>query len=221
MKLLVNGLVKLICGIALVGLLVFLPAGTMNYLNGWLLCALLFVPMLILGAVLFLKAPDLLKKRLDTKEKEATPKGVVAFSGLIFLAGFIIAGLDHRFSWTKVHMAVVVVASVLFLLSYALYAEVMRENVYLSRTIKVHEGQKVVSTGLYGIVRHPMYMATVVMFLSIPLVLGSWIAFAVFLAYPFVIAVRIKNEEEVLSNELEGYKEYKEKVKYRMIPYIW
>ncbi|MBO5196610.1 MAG: isoprenylcysteine carboxylmethyltransferase family protein [Clostridia bacterium] len=221
MKLLVNGLVKLICGIALVGLLVFLPAGTMNYLNGWLLCALLFVPMLILGAVLFLKAPDLLKKRLDTKEKEATQKGVVAFSGLIFLAGFIIAGLDHRFSWTKVHMAVVVVASVLFLLSYALYAEVMRENVYLSRTIKVHEGQKVVSTGLYGIVRHPMYMATVVMFLSIPLVLGSWIAFAVFLAYPFVIAVRIKNEEEVLSNELEGYKEYKEKVKYRMIPYIW
>ena len=193
----------------------------MNYLNGWLLCALLFVPMLILGAVLFLKAPDLLKKRLDTKEKEATQKGVVAFSGLIFLAGFIIAGLDHRFSWTKVHMAVVVVASVLFLLSYALYAEVMRENVYLSRTIKVHEGQKVVSTGLYGIVRHPMYMATVVMFLSIPLVLGSWIAFAVFLAYPFVIAVRIKNEEEVLSNELEGYKEYKEKVKYRMIPYIW
>lgn len=221
MKLLVNGLVKLICGISLVGLLVFLPAGTMNYLNGWLLCALLFVPMLILGAVLFLKAPDLLKKRLDTKEKEATQKGVVAFSGLIFLAGFIIAGLDHRFSWTKVHMAVVVVASVLFLLSYALYAEVMRENVYLSRTIKVHEGQKVVSTGLYGIVRHPMYMATVVMFLSIPLVLGSWIAFAVFLAYPFVIAVRIKNEEEVLSNELEGYKEYKEKVKYRMIPYIW
>lgn len=221
MKLLVNGLVKLICGIALVDLLVFLPAGTMNYLNGWLLCALLFVPMLILGAVLFLKAPDLLKKRLDTKEKEATQKGVVAFSGLIFLAGFIIAGLDHRFSWTKVHMAVVVVASVLFLLSYALYAEVMRENVYLSRTIKVHEGQKVVSTGLYGIVRHPMYMATVVMFLSIPLVLGSWIAFAVFLAYPFVIAVRIKNEEEVLSNELEGYKEYKEKVKYRMIPYIW
>ena len=221
MKLLVNGLVKLICGIALVGLLVFLPAGTMNYLNGWLLCALLFVPMLILGAVLFLKAPDLLKKRLDTKEKEATQKGVVAFSGLIFLAGFIIAGLDHRFSWTKVHMAVVVVASVLFLLSYALYAEVMRENVYLSRTIKVHEGQKVVSTGLYGIVRHPMYMATVVMFLSIPLVLGSWIAFAVFLAYPFAIAVRIKNEEEVLSNELEGYKEYKEKVKYRMIPYIW
>lgn len=221
MKLLVNGLVKLICGIALVGLLVFLPAGTMNYLNGWLLCALLFVPMLILGAVLFLKAPDLLKKRLDTKEKEATQKGVVAFSGLIFLAGFIIAGLDHRFSWTKVHMTVVVVASVLFLLSYALYAEVMRENVYLSRTIKVHEGQKVVSTGLYGIVRHPMYMATVVMFLSIPLVLGSWIAFAVFLAYPFVIAVRIKNEEEVLSNELEGYKEYKEKVKYRMIPYIW
>lgn len=221
MKLLVNGLVKLICGIALVDLLVFLPAGTMNYLNGWLLCALLFVPMLILGAVLFLKAPDLLKKRLDTKEKEATQKGVVAFSGLIFLAEFIIAGLDHRFSWTKVHMAVVVVASVLFLLSYALYAEVMRENVYLSRTIKVHEGQKVVSTGLYGIVRHPMYMATVVMFLSIPLVLGSWIAFAVFLAYPFVIAVRIKNEEEVLSNELEGYKEYKEKVKYRMIPYIW
>ena len=221
MKLLVNGLVKLICGIALVDLLVFLPAGTMNYLNGWLLCALLFVPMLILGAVLFLKAPDLLKKRLDTKEKEATQKGVVAFSGLIFLAGFIIPGLDHRFSWTKVHMAVVVVASVLFLLSYALYAEVMRENVYLSRTIKVHEGQKVVSTGLYGIVRHPMYMATVVMFLSIPLVLGSWIAFAVFLAYPFVIAVRIKNEEEVLSNELEGYKEYKEKVKYRMIPYIW
>ena len=221
MKLLINALTKFICGLILVGLLLFLPAGTFNYPNAWLFMGILFVPMIILGVVLFTKAPELLKKRLDTKEKESTQKGVVAFSALIFLIGFILAGLDFRFGLSKVPLAVVIIASLLFLVSYGLYAEVMRENAYLSRTVKVQENQKVIDTGLYGIVRHPMYMATILMFLSIPLVLGSWYAFVVFLLYPVIIAVRIKNEEQVLSKELNGYKEYKQKVKYKILPFIW
>ena len=221
MKLLINALTKFICGLILVGLMLFLPAGTFNYPNAWLFIGILFVPMIILGVVLFTKAPELLKKRLDTKEKESTQKGVVAFSALIFLIGFILAGLDFRFGLSKVPLAVVIIASLLFLVSYGLYAEVMRENAYLSRTVKVQENQKVIDTGLYGIVRHPMYMATILMFLSIPLVLGSWYAFVVFLFYPVIIAVRIKNEEQVLSKELTGYEEYKQKVKYKIIPFIW
>ena len=221
MKLLINALTKFICGLILVGLLLFLPAGTFNYPNAWLFVGILFVPMIFLGIVLFAKAPELLKKRLDTKEKESTQKGVVAFSALIFLIGFILAGLDFRFGLSKVPLAVVIIASLLFLVSYGLYAEVMRENAYLSRTVKVQENQKVIDTGLYGIVRHPMYMATILMFLSIPLVLGSWYAFIVFLLYPVIIAVRIKNEEQVLSKELPGYEEYKQKVKYKILPFIW
>lgn len=221
MKLIISGIIKYLCGLLLVGLLLFLPAGTVNYINGWAFIALLFIPILILGIVLFIKAPKLLEKRLDGKEKESAQKGVVAFSALVFLGGFIVAGLDFRFSWTRVPMSVVIISSCLFLLSYLLYAEVMRENAYLSRTIGVEENQKVIDTGLYGIVRHPMYFATVIMFLSIPLILGSWWSFVVFLAYPVIISVRIKNEEQILTEQLEGYKEYKQKVKYKLIPFIW
>ena len=183
--------------------------------------SLLFVPMLLVGVLLFIKKPDLLKKRLDGKEKEATQKGVVAFSGLVFLAGFIVAGLDFRLDWSTVPTWLTALAAVLFLSSYGLYAEVMRENTFLSRKIEVQVNQKVVDTGLYGVVRHPMYAATVIMFLMIPLVLGSWFSLLIFLAYPIIIAVRIKGEEKLLTEQLQGYKEYKQKVKFRIIPFIW
>lgn len=221
MKLLMNALIKYFCGLFLVGLLIFLPAGTLRYVYGWLLIGLLFGPMLIAGFVMFFKSPDFLAKRLDVKEKQATQKGVVAFSGLMFLVGFVVAGLDHRFGWSRMPLAVTVSASLLFLLAYALYAEVMRENAYLSRTVKVEKGQKVVDTGLYGLVRHPMYMATLLLFLMMPLVLGSWFALAVFALYPAIIILRLKDEEELLTRELPGYAEYKKKVKYRIIPFIW
>lgn len=221
MKLFINALTKFVLGFVLMGALLFLPAGSFAYTGGWLFLALLFVPMLILGVFLFVKSPDLLKKRLDAKEKEGTQKGVVAASGLIFLCSFITAGLDCRLSLSTVPKPVIIIASVLFLGCYGLYAEVMRENAYLSRTIGVQNGQKVVDSGLYSVVRHPMYMATVVMFLSIPLILGSWWAFLIMCAYPFIIAVRIKNEEQLLTTELDGYAEYKQKVKYRMLPFIW
>jgi protein-S-isoprenylcysteine O-methyltransferase Ste14 len=221
MKLLLNALIKFAIGFLMLGVLLFLPAGTLAFSGGWLLLGLLFVPMLALGAVLFFRAKDLLRKRLDSKEKESTQKGVVAMSGLIFLGGFVLAGLDFRFSLSHVPTVAVIVASVLFLVGYALYAEVMRENAYLSRTVKVEENQKVIDTGLYGIVRHPMYFATVLMFLSIPVILGSWWALLVFSVYPFVIIVRIRNEETVLKKELAGYTEYQSKVKYRLIPFIW
>ena len=221
MKLLIEALTKLACGLVLVGLLIFLPAGTLSYTYGWLLIGLLFVPMLIAGFVMLSKSPDFLKKRLDAKEKQGTQKGVVALSGLMFIAGFIVAGLDYRFGWSDMPTWVVVTASVLFLAAYALYAEVMRENAYLSRTIKVEEGQKVVDTGLYSVVRHPMYMATILLFLMMPIVLGSWYALIAFAFYPAVIVVRLKDEEELLTKELPGYAEYKQKVKYRIIPFIW
>ena len=221
MKLLLNALIKYFCGLLLVGLLIFLPAGTLRYTYGWLLIGLLFGPMLIAVFVMFFKAPEFLAKRLDVKEKQATQKGVVAFSGLMFIGGFVVAGLDHRFGWSRMPLAVTVSASVLFLLAYALYAEVMRENAYLSRTVKVEKGQKVVDTGLYGLVRHPMYMATLLLFLMMPLVLGSWFALVVFAFYPVIIILRLKDEEELLTRELPGYAEYKQKVKYRIIPYIW
>ena len=221
MKLLISALIKFTCGLLLVGLLIFLPAGTFAYQNGWLLCGLLFVPMLIAGFVMFFKSPDFLKKRLDGKEKQEKQKGVVAFSGLMFIVGFVVAGLDYRLGWSVMPPWVVITASVLFLLAYMLYAEVMRENAYLSRTIQVEEGQEVVDTGLYGIVRHPMYMATVLLFLMIPLVLGSWFALIPFAFYPVIIIVRLKDEEALLTRELSGYAEYKKKVKYRLIPFIW
>lgn len=221
MKLLIEALTKFFCGFLLVGLLIFLPAGTLNYAEGWLLMGLLFGPMLIAGFVMLFKTPDFLAKRLDGKEKQATQKGVVTFSGLMFLAGFVVAGLDHRFGWSRMPLWVTVAASALFLLSYGLYAEVMRENAYLSRTIKVEEGQTVVDTGLYGIVRHPMYMATIFLFLSMPVILGSWYALLVFACYPAIIIVRMKDEEALLTRELSGYEEYKKKVKYRILPFIW
>ncbi len=221
MKLLVNALTKFALGFVLVGLLIFLPAGSWQFLNGWLLMGLLFVPMLIAGFVMLFKSPDFLAKRLDNKEKQATQKGVVAASGLMFLAGFVVAGLDYRFGWSNIPWPVTIIASVLFLIAYGLYAEVMRENAYLSRTVKVEEGQTVVDTGLYGIVRHPMYMATILLFLMMPLVLGSWYALIVFCIYPAIIIVRLKDEEKLLTKELAGYTEYKQKVKYRIIPFIW
>ncbi len=221
MKLLTSAITKFLAGIILVGLLVFLPAGTINYPGGWLFCGLLFIPMLVLGIALYLKAPELLKKRLDSKEKEKTQKGVVAFSGLAFLLSFVLSGLDFRFGWSEVPTWLTIVASAVFLISYGIYAEVMRENAYLSRNIKVQEGQKLIDTGLYGIVRHPMYTATVFMFTAIPLVLGSWYGLAVMLTYPVLIAVRLLNEEKVLSEGLEGYIDYKKKVKYRLLPFIW
>ncbi len=221
MKLLVEALTKFACGLLLVGLLIFLPAGTLEFTYGWLLMALLFIPMLIAGFVMLYKSPVFLKKRLDVKEKQGKQKGVVAVSGLMFIAGFVVAGLDYRFGWSAMPQWVTIVASVAFLIDYALYAEVMRENAYLSRTIKVEQGQKVVDTGLYGIVRHPMYAVTVDLFLMIPLILGSWWALLVFAIYPAVIIVRLKDEEELLTKELPGYEEYKKKVKYRILPFIW
>ena len=221
MKLLANALIKFTCGLLMVALLIFLPAGTLRFMNGWLLIGLLFVPMLIAGFVMYFKNPAFLEKRLDVKEKQATQKGVIAFSGLMFVGGFVVAGLDYRFGWSMVSKSILVAASVLFLLSYALYAEVMRENAYLSRTIKVEEGQTVVDTGLYGIVRHPMYMATILLCLMIPVVLGSWYALIVFAFYPAIIIVRLKDEEELLTRELPGYEAYKKKVKYRILPFVW
>ena len=221
MKLLINALVKFFCGFLLVGLLIFLPAGTLAFAKGWLLMGLLFGPMFIAGLVMLDKSPEFLAKRLDVKEKRSAQQGVVKLSGLMFIAGFVVAGLDFRFGWSNMPQEVTVVASVLFLLAYLLYAEVMRENAYLSRTIKVEEGQTVVSTGLYGIVRHPMYMATLLLFLVMPLVLGSWWALIPFAFYPAIIISRLKDEEVLLTRELAGYAEYKEKVRYRIIPFIW
>ena len=221
MKLLINALTKFLCGLLMVGLLIFLPARTFSYTRGWLLMGLLFVPMLIAGLVMFFKSPDFLAKRLNAKEKQATQKGVLALSGLMFIGGFVVAGLDFRFGWSGMPLPVTVIASVLFLLAYVLYAEVMRENAYLSRTVKVEEGQKVVDTGLYGIVRHPMYAVTILLFLMIPLVLGSFYALIVFAFYPAIIVVRLKDEEALLTRELPGYEAYRKKVKYRLIPFIW
>lgn len=221
MKLLTDALLKFLLGLLLIGALLFLPAGTLGYTGGWLFISLLFIPMLFLGVFLFIKSPELLKKRLDTKEKEKTQKGVVALSALFFLVGFIVAGLDFRFGWSKMPEWATIAASAILLISYALYAEVMRENAYLSRTVKVQSGQKVIDSGLYSIVRHPMYAVTVWLFLSIPIVLGSYYALICFIPYPIVIAARITNEEKLLTNELDGYTEYKKKVKYRLIPFIW
>ena len=220
-KLLAQGLLKMLSGMLIVGLVLFLPAGSWNYFNGWLFCGLLFLPMLVLGALLLWKAPALLEKRLNTKEQEKTQMAVVAVSSLLFLAAFVAAGLDFRFGWTHVSIWLVCLAAVLQLAAYGLYAEVMRENAWLSRTVEVQENQKVIDTGLYGIIRHPMYTSTVLLFLAMSLVLGSWLSFAIMLLYPVVIVFRIRNEEQVLEAGLAGYREYKQRVRYRLLPFIW
>ena len=220
-KLFFSAVVKFLLGVLLVGVLIFLPAGTFSYFNGWLLMGILFLPMLVAGVVMMIKAPKLLASRLDAKEKQKEQGIVLKLSGLMFICGFVLAGLGVRFDWYRLPTGVTVGAAAVFLIAYLLYAEVLRENTYLSRTIEVQEGQKVVDTGLYGIVRHPMYSITLLLFLSMPIVLGSLYSALIFLAYPFIIGKRIKNEEALLSNELDGYSEYMKKVKYRLIPFIW
>ena len=221
MKLFLRAITKFLLGVVLVGMLIFLPAGTFSYFNGWVLMGILFVPMFAAGIVMMFKNPQLLKSRLDAKETQKDQSIVVKLSGLMFIAGFVIAGLGVRFNWYILPKSVTAGAAVVFLIAYVLYAEVLRENTYLSRTIKVQENQKVIDTGLYGVVRHPMYSVTLLLFLSMPIVLGSVYSFVVFLAYPFIIAKRIKHEEEFLKQELQGYDEYTQKVKYRLIPFVW
>ena len=221
MKLFISALTKFLLGLALLGTMLFVPAGALSYPGAWLLIALLFVPMLIMGIVLFTKAPALLEKRLSSKESEKTQRGVITLSGLMFPVGFVLSALDFRLGWSSVPHGLTVAASVLFLIGYGMYAEVMRENAYLSRTVEVQENQVVINTGLYGIVRHPMYLATLFMFLPLPLILGSFWGLIPFTLYPVVTVIRILNEEKVLSDGLEGYTAYKTKVKYRLIPFVW
>lgn len=221
MKLFVNALVKFVLGIVLVMLLVFIPAGTLSYFNGWLFIGLLFIPMFIFGIYLFFKKPELLRRRLNNKEKEVTQKFVVLISALLFIGGFIVCGLDYRYGFSKLPDYIVIIGSVMLLIGYALYIEVMRENEYLLRTIEIEKEQKVVDTGLYGLVRHPMYLSAILLFLSFPLVLGSLYGFYIFLIFPLVLIIRIRNEEKILFKELKGYSKYKLKVKYKLIPFIW
>ena len=220
-RLFVQAIMKFIIGLFLVGALVFIPAGTFEFWNGILFMAILFIPMFVAGIIMMIKNPELLRRRLKAKETEQEQKKVILCSGVMFIAGFIIAGLNYRYSWIELPDIVSIISAVIFLMTYVLYAEVLRENEYLSRTIEVSENQKVVDTGLYGVVRHPMYIVTIVLFLSMPLVLGSIISFFIFLIYPILIVQRIKNEEAVLEKDLPGYGDYKKKVKYRLIPFIW
>ena len=220
-KLLIQAIIKYVAGVILMGMMIFWPAGTLYYKSGWILMAILFIPMFIAGLVLLKKNPELLKKRLNNKEKLGEQKMVILLSGLMFTAGFVLAGFDYRYKWLQLPGLVSKIGVIVFLISYAMYAEVLRENTFLSRTIEVQENQKVVDTGLYGIIRHPMYSATVLLFCSMPVVLGSGISFIIFLTYPLIIAKRIRSEEEFLEKELDGYAEYKKKVRYRLIPYIW
>ena len=220
-KLFVQAIVKFLLGVVLVGVLIFLPAGSMDYIYGWILMGVLFVPMFFAGIVMMVKDPNLLRSRLDAKEKQGEQSVVIKLSGLMFILGFVLAGLGYRFGWYVLPVGFSIGGAAAFLIAYAIYAEVLRENAYLSRTIEVQEGQKVIDTGLYGIVRHPMYSATLLLFLSMPVILGSLYSFIVFLAYPFIIAKRIKYEEKFLEKELAGYSEYKQKVKYRLIPFLW
>ena len=221
MKLFFSALTKYIMGLVLIGALLFFPAWTLHYPGAWLFIGLLFIPMLFMGIILFAKAPALLEKRLNNKENEKTQKGVIVLSGLIFPIAFVLSALDFRFGWSSVPLWLVIVSSVLFLVGYGMYAEVMRENAYLSRTVEVQENQKVISTGLYGVVRHPMYFATLLMFLPMPLILGSFLGLIPFALYPIIIVIRILGEEKLLTKELCGYAEYKAKTKYRLIPFIW
>ena len=221
LKLFFETIIKFLLGVVLIGLLIFLPAGTLNYFNGWLFMIVLFVPMFIAGIVMMIKNPSLLASRLDAKETQKEQGIVIKLSGLMFVVGFILAGLDFRYGWIKLPSWLPYIFAILFILGYILFGFVLKQNTYLSRTIKVEEGQTVVDTGLYGVVRHPMYMATLLMFLSMPLILGSLVSFFVFLMYPILIGIRAVNEEKLLEKELKGYKEYKQKVKYRIIPFIW
>ena len=220
-KLFFQAISKFLIGLIIICILLFIPAGTINYPNGWLFIALLFIPMFFAGIIMLFKSPDLLRRRLNAKEEEDEQKTVILLSGIIFLLAFILAGLNFRFGWFKLPTIIIIIASVIFLLAYIMYAEVLRGNEYLSRTVEVSENQKVVDSGLYGIVRHPMYTSTIFLFLSMPLVLDSIFSFVVMLVYPIIIIFRIRNEEKVLENELIGYKEYKEKVKYKLVPYLW
>lgn len=220
-KLFFEAIIKFSLGVVLVGILIFLPAGTFLYFNGWLLMCVLFIPMLLAGIVMMLKNPDLLKIRLNAKEKQGEQGIVVKLSGLMFIIGFVVAGFGIRFNWYVLPKSVVIGATIIFIICYLLYAEVLRENKYLSRTIEVKENQKVIDTGLYGIVRHPMYSVTLFLFLSIPIILGSVYSFLIFLSYPFIIMKRIKHEEAFLEQKLDGYREYKQKIKYRLLPFIW
>ena len=220
-KLFIQAMTKFIFGFIIIALLLFIPAGTLNYWNAWLFICILFIPMLIVGTLLMIKNPDLLSKRLNSKENESEQKVLLLLGGVMFIGGFIISGLNYRFQWMTLPKWMIVIATIIFLLAYILYAEVLRENMYLSRIIEVQENQKVIDIGLYGIVRHPMYVSTILLFLSIPLVLGSLVSFLIFLAYPVIIVKRIRNEEQVLERGLEGYSEYKNKVKYKLIPFIW
>ena len=220
-KLFLQALSKFLIGLIIICMLLFIPAGTLNYPNGWLFIALLFIPMFIAGIIMFIMAPDLLRRRLNAKEEEEEQKLVLLLSGIMFLLAFILAGLNFRFGWFKLPTIAIIMASIIFLIAYAMYAEVLRENEYLSRTVEVSENQKVVDTGLYGLVRHPMYTSTIFLFLSMPLVLDSILSFIVMLIYPTIIIFRIRNEEKVLEKDLDGYKEYKEKVKYKLFPYLW
>lgn len=221
MKLFIQALLKFLLGLILVGVLLFIPAGTFNYWNAWLLMGLLFIPMFIVGIILMFKNPDLLKRRLDNKETEKEQRIVILLSGLMFISGFIVAGLNYKYNWINLSNTTVIIASIVFIIAYILYGEVLRENTFLTRTIKVENNQKVVDTGFYGVVRHPMYSITILLFLSMPIILNSPISFIIFLIYPFIIIKRLNNEEEVLTKELKGYKEYKKKVKYKLIPFIW
>ena len=221
MKLFISALSKLIVGLSVIATLLFVPAGTFAFPGAWRLICALFIPMMIIGLVFYIWSPETLSKRLRSKEERTKQKGVVAFSGLIFIASFILAGLDYRFGWSAIPSWLIWGCTTLFLLSYGMYAEVMRENEWLSRSIEVAQNQKVISSGLYGIVRHPMYTATILMFLAMPLVMGSWWAFLVMIPYVLAIVTRIKDEETLLTKELEGYQEYKEKVRWKLIPYIW
>ena len=221
MKLFFEAIIKFLFGVIIIALLLFLPAGSLSYWNAWLFMGILFIPMFIAGIILILINPELLKKRLNAKEKENEQKEVIILSGIMFISGFIIAGLNYRYNWIHLPNIVVIISTIIFILSYLLYAEVLRENTYLSRTIEVTKDQHVIDTGLYGIVRHPMYMIALLLFLSIPLILDSIISLIIFLIYPFLIVKRIKNEEQVLEKELNGYTEYKKKVKYKLIPFIW
>lgn len=220
-KLFAQAIVKIMSGLILLAFLLFFSAGTFSFWNAWLFIGILFVPMFVAGIIMMIKNPELLRKRLSGKEKESEQKRVVLMSAIMFILGFVLAGLNYRFNWFSVSNIIVIVATIIFLLAYLLYAEVLRENAYLSRTIEIQKNQKVVDTGLYGIVRHPMYTVTLLMFLSMPLILGSLVSFVIFLIYPMIIVKRIKNEEEVLENGLEGYSDYKKKVKYKIIPFIW
>ena len=221
LKLFFQAIIKFLAGVICIGLVIFIPAGTLNYWNGWLFMVLLFVPMFFAGIALMIKNPDLLMRRLNSKEKEKEQKIVILLSGVMFLSIFVVAGLNYRYSWIQLPNMAVLIASIIFVIAYILYAVVLRENEYLSRTIEVEENQRVVNTGLYAVVRHPMYSATILLFLSMPLILGSIISFAIALSYLFIIIKRIKNEEAVLEKELQGYTEYKKEVKYKLIPFIF